>query len=101
MRKHLFSLLAARTLGVGTAQARAPAQEGGRPQASPGQMAARQTERMTQALSLTANQATEVQQILAARDQEMLAMRGQVQSGAATRDQVREQMHIGHAEYDA
>lgn len=64
-------------------------------------MPARQTERMTQAPSLTANQTTEVQQILAARDQEMLAMRGQVQSGAATRNQVREQMHAGHAKYDA
>lgn len=58
MRKYLFPLLAALTLSVGTTQARAPAQEGGRPQASPEQVAARQTERMTQALSLTANQAT-------------------------------------------
>lgn len=31
----------------------------------------------------------------------MLAMRSLVQSGAATRDQVREQMHAGHAKYDA
>ncbi len=101
MKKYLFPMLAALALSVGAAQAQAPAQDGGRSQASPEQMAARQTERMTQALGLSADQTTKVQQILATRDQEMQGMRGQVQSGAVTRDQMREQMQAGRAKYDA
>lgn len=103
MKKFLFPLLAALTLSVGAAQAQtatqAPVQGG--PQGSPDQMAARQTERLTQALGLSADQTTKVQQIVAARDQEMQAMRGQVQSGAVTRDQMRDQMMAGRAKYDA
>ena len=103
MKKYLFPLLAAFALSAGAAQAQAttPAPTQGGPQGSPDQMAARQTERMTQALGLSADQTTKVQAILAARDQEMQGMRGQVQSGAVTREQMRDQMMAGRAKYDA
>lgn len=102
MKKHLFPLLAALALAVGAAQAQTttPPQEGGRSQRSPEQMAARQTERLTQALGLSADQAPRVQQIMAARGQEMQAMRGQMQSGTS-RDQLRDQMQANRAKYDA
>ncbi|MFD1466738.1 hypothetical protein ACFQ48_00765 [Hymenobacter caeli] len=94
MKKFLFPLLAAFALSAGAAQAQAPAQ------GAPGQMAARQTERLTQALGLSADQTTKVQAIMAARDQEMQGMRGQVQSGSVTREQMRDQMMAGRAKYD-
>lgn len=103
MKKYLFPLLAAFTLTVGAAHAQttAPAQDGNGPQRSPEQMAARQAERLTQYLSLSADQATKVQQIMAARGQEMQAMCSQMQGGTATREQMREQMPAGRAKYDA
>lgn len=103
MKKYLFPLLAALTLTVGAARAQTttPMQDGSRPQRSPEQMAARQAERMTQGLGLSADQTTRVQKIMAARGQEMQAMRGQMQSGTVNRDQMREQMQANRAKYDA
>ncbi|MGI4885300.1 MAG: hypothetical protein ACRYFR_10115 [Janthinobacterium lividum] len=100
MKKYLFPLLAAFALTAGAANAQTtPPQDGGRP--SPEQMAARQSERMTKELGLNADQTTKVQQIMAARDQEMQAMRGQMQGGTATREQMRDQMMAGRTKYDA
>ncbi len=99
MKKYLFPLLAAFALTAGVANAQTtPQQGGGRP--SPEQMAARQSERMTKALGLSADQTTKVQQIMTARDQEMQAMRGQMQAGTATREQMRDQMMAGRTKYD-
>lgn len=100
MKKHLFPLLAAFALTASVANAQGiPPQDAGRP--SPEQMAARQSGRMTKELGLNADQATEVQQIMTTRDQEMQAMRGQMQGGTATREQMRDQMMAGRTKYDA
>ncbi|OGX90091.1 hypothetical protein [Hymenobacter coccineus] len=99
MKKYLFPLLAAFALTAGAANAQTtPQNGGGRP--SPEQMAARQSERITKQLGLNADQTTKVQQIMAARDQEMQGMRGQMQGGTATRGQMRDQMVAGRAKYD-
>lgn len=107
MKKFLLPLplLAAFVLTAGTATAQAStamsdggAMQGrGRLQGSPDEMAKRQTERLTQELGLTADQAPKVQQIMLARGQEMQAMRGQ---GDGNRDQMREQMQASRAKYD-
>ncbi|TPG72203.1 Spy/CpxP family protein refolding chaperone [Hymenobacter nivis] len=99
MKKYMFPLLAAFALTIGAASAQTTPPAGGRP--SPEQMAARQSERMTQELGLSADQTNKVQQIMAARDQEMQAMRGQMQGGTATREQMRDQMMAGRTKYDA
>jgi len=111
MKTYLLPLLAAFALTVGTAAAQtttSPAppagpMEGrgyGRTQGTPEEMAARQSQRMTQELSLNADQTTKVKQILLARGQEMQAMRGQARD-ASNRDQMREQMQANRAKYEA
>lgn len=107
MKKFLLPLplLAAFVLTAGTAAAQASTamsdggalQGRGRMQGSPDEMAKRQTERLTQELGLTTDQAPKVQQIMLARGQEMQAMRGQ---GDGDRDQMREQMQASRAKYD-
>jgi protein CpxP len=112
MKKYLLPLFAAFAFTVGTASAQTtPATTtteangmqgrggyGGRMQGSPEEMAKRQTERMTQELGLSADQATKVQQIMVARGREMQAMRGQ---SGGDRDKMREQMQASRTKYDA
>ncbi|MFD2720895.1 DUF4890 domain-containing protein [Hymenobacter monticola] len=112
MKKYLLPLFAAFAFTIGTAAAQttttttteAPGMQGpgrgyGRMQGSPEEMAKRQTERMTQELGLSADQATKVQQIMMARGQEMQSMRGQGQGG--NREAMREQMQASRTKYDA
>jgi protein CpxP len=100
MKKFLLPLLALVLSATAASAQTTPAQAGGRPQRTPEEMAARQTEGLTKQLVLSAEQSTKVQQILLARDQEMLAMRGQMQAGTADRSQLREQMLAGRTKYD-
>jgi protein CpxP len=100
MIKFLLPLLAlALSATAASAQAGSP-QGGGRPQRSPEEMAARQTEGLTKQLGLSADQSAKVQQIMLARDQEMMAMRGQMQAGTGDRKQLREQMMAGRTKYE-
>ncbi len=99
MKKFLLPLLAlALSATVASAQT-TPDQAGGRPQRTPEEMAARQTQGLTQQLGLSADQSAKVQQIMLARDQDMLAMRGQMQAGG-DRKQMRGQMQANRAKYE-
>jgi len=101
MKKFLLPLLAlALSATAASAQAGPPQDGGGHPQRTPEEMAARQTEGLTRQLGLSADQSAKVQPILLARDQEMMAMRGQIMSGTADRSQLRDQMMAGRAKYD-
>ena len=100
MKKLLLPLLAFALSATAASAQTTPDQAGGRPQRTPEEMAARQTQGLTQQLGLSADQAAKVQQILLARDQEMVAMRGQMQAGTADRSQLREQMMAGRTKYD-
>jgi protein CpxP len=100
MKKFLLPLLAFALSTTAAAAQTTPDQAGGRPQRTPEEMAARQTQGLTRQLGLSADQSAKVQQILLARDQEMLAMRGQMQAGTADRRQLREQMMAGRTKYD-
>jgi Spy/CpxP family protein refolding chaperone len=100
MKKFLLPLLALALSATAAAAQTTPDQAGGRPQRTPEEMAARQTQGLTRQLGLSADQSAKVQQILLARDQEMLAMRGQMQAGTADRRQLREQLMAGRAKYD-
>ena len=103
MKKFLLPLLAlALTATAASAQdvqndQMAPMQGQG-PRRSPDEMAAMQTKRLTQELSLTPDQAAKVQQILLTRMQDRQAMRSQMQSG--DRSQMREQMQANRAKYE-
>jgi protein CpxP len=99
MKKFLLPLLAL-ALSATAASAQTPDQTNGRPQFTPEAMAARQTEGLTKELGLSADQVAKVQPILLARSQEMMAMRGQMQSGTADREQMRTQMQASRAKYD-
>lgn len=99
MKKFLLPLLAfAFSATAASAQTGPP--QGGRPQRTPEEMAARQTEGLTKQLGLSADQSAKVQQIMLARDQEMLAVRGQRQAGTGDRKQMRAQMMAGRTKYD-
>ncbi len=100
MKKFLLPLLALALSTTAASAQMAPGQDGGRPQRTPDEMAARQTQGLTKQLALSAEQTAKVQQIMLARDQEMLAMRGQMQAGTADRSQMRDQMMAGRAKYD-
>jgi hypothetical protein len=100
MKKLLFPLLALVLSATAASAQTSPDQAGGRPQRTPEEMAARQTEGLTRQLGLSADQAAKVQQILLARDQEMMAMRGQMQAGTADRQQMRAQMMAGRTKYE-
>jgi protein CpxP len=100
MKKLLLPLLALALSATAASAQTAPDQAGGRPNFTPEAMAARQTEGLTQQLGLSADQAAKVQPILLARSQEMMAMRGQMQSGTADREQMRTQMQASRAKYD-
>jgi protein CpxP len=99
MKKLLLSLLALALSATAASAQTAPTPDGGRPQRSPEEMAARQTQGLTRQLALNADQAAKVQPVLLARDQEMMAMRGQMQAGG-DRSQMREQMQASRAKYD-
>lgn len=99
MKKFLLPLLAL-ALSATAASAQTGPPQGGRPQRTPEEMAARQTEGLTKQLGLSADQAAKVQQIMLARDQEMLAMRGQLQAGTTDRQQLREQLLAGRTKYE-
>jgi Spy/CpxP family protein refolding chaperone len=108
MKKYLLPLFAAFAFTLGTAAAQTTTTEAsgmqvagrgyGRMQGNPEEMAKRQTARMTQELSLNADQSAKVQQIMLARGQEMQAMRGQAGGGG---DKMREQMQASRTKYDA
>jgi Spy/CpxP family protein refolding chaperone len=100
MKKFLLPLLALALSATAASAQAGPGQDGGRPRRTPEEMAARQTEGLTKQLGLSADQAAKVQQIMLARDQEMLAMRGQLQAGSADRQQLRDQMLAGRTKYD-
>jgi len=99
MKKFLLPLLAL-ALSATAASAQTMPDQAGRPRRTPEEMATRQTEGLTRQLGLSADQSAKVQQILLARDQEMLALRGQMQAGTADRKQLREQLLAGRAKYD-
>ena len=100
MKKFLLPLLAlALSATVASAQT-TPAQQGGRAQRTPDEMAARQTQGLAKRLNLTADQSAKVQQIMLARGQEMQAMRGQAQAGTGDRQQMRDQMQANRAKYE-
>ncbi|MBF9236699.1 hypothetical protein I2I05_04765 [Hymenobacter sp. BT683] len=111
MKTYLLPLLAAFALTVGSAAAQTapptPPTAGpmqgrgpGRSQGTPEEMAARQSQRMTQELGLTADQTARIQQILLARTQEIQSMRGQGRD-ASNRDQMRTQMEASRTKYEA
>jgi Spy/CpxP family protein refolding chaperone len=99
MKKFLLPLLAL-ALSATAASAQTTPDQAGHPQRTPEEMAARQTQGLTRQLGLSADQSAKVQQILLARDQEMLAMRSQMQAGTADRQQLRQQMMAGRTKYD-
>jgi protein CpxP len=98
MKKLLLPLLAL-VLSATAVSAQTTPQDGGRPRHTPEEMATRQTEGLTKRLGLNADQSTKVQQIMLDRDKEMMAMRGQMQTGT-DRSQLREQMQANRAKYD-
>lgn len=100
MKKFLLPLLAFALSATAASAQMAPGQDGGRPQRTPEEMASRQTQGLTKQLGLSADQSTKVQQIMLARDQEMMAMRGQMQAGTGDRKQMREQAMAGRVKYD-
>ena len=100
MKKFLLPLLALALSATAASAQTTPDQAGGRPQRTPEEMAARQTQGLTKQLGLSADQSAKVQQIMLARDQEMMAMRGQMQAGTGDRRQMREQMQANRAKYD-
>lgn len=102
MKKFLLPLLALALSASATAASAqtTPDQAGGRPQRTPEEMAARQTQGLTQQLGLSADQSAKVQQIMLARDQEMMTMRSQMQAGTGDRKQMRDQMQANRAKYD-
>ncbi|QKG52191.1 hypothetical protein [Hymenobacter sp. BRD67] len=95
MKKFLLPLLA-----FALSATAAAAQEEGRPQRTPKEMAARQMQGLTKQLGLSADQSAKVQPILLARDQEMMAMRAQMQAGTADRAQLRTQMQANRSKYE-
>ena len=97
MKKFLLPLLAAAISFSAAAQTTLP-QEGGRPRRSPQEMADRQAQHLSKELNLSADQSAKVAQILAARAQDMQAMRGQQPS--TDRQQLRDQMQANRAKYD-
>ena len=99
MKKFLLPLLAFALSATAASAQATPGQDGGRPQRTPEEMAARQTQGLTKQLGLSADQSAKVQPILLARDQEMLALRGQMQVGGDRR-QLRDQLMAGRAKYD-
>lgn len=100
MKKLLLPLLVLALSATAASAQTTPDQAGGRPQRTPEEMAARQTEGLTKQLGLSADQSAKVQQILLARDQEMLSMRGQMQAGTGDRRQMREQLQANRAKYE-
>ncbi len=100
MKNFLLPLLAFALSATAASAQMAPGQDGGRPQRTPEEMAARQTQGLTKQLGLSADQSAKVQPILLARDQEMMNMRGQMQAGTGDRKQLRDQMMASRAKYD-
>ncbi len=94
MKKFLLPLLAAVAISLSAAAQTTPPQEGGRPRRSPQEMAGHQAQRLSKELNLSADQSAKVQQVLAARTQEMQALRT-----SGTRP-TREQMQANRAKYD-
>lgn len=100
MKKFLLPLLAFALSATAASAQMGPGQAGGRPQRTPEEMASRQTEGLTKQLGLSADQSAKVQQIMLARDQEMMAMRGQMKAGTGDRKQMRDQAMAGRVKYD-
>ncbi|RYU82201.1 hypothetical protein [Hymenobacter persicinus] len=107
MKKLLLPLFAAFlfTAATASAQTATPAPPAGRMDhhnnMTPEQRAAKQSQRLTQELGLSAEQTGRVQQIMLARDQEMQTMRGQGKPAPGPREQMGEQMKANRAKYDA
>ncbi|GAB3636403.1 hypothetical protein GCM10027422_19930 [Hymenobacter arcticus] len=100
MKNFLLPLLAFALSATAASAQMSPGQDGGRPQRTPEEMASRQTQGLTKQLGLSADQSAKVQQIMLARDQEMTAMRGQMQAGTGDRKQMRDQAKTGRIKYD-
>ena len=100
MKKFLLPLLALALSATAAAAQTTPDQAGGRPRRTPEEMAARQAQGLAKRLNLSADQSAKVQQIMLARDQEMQAMRGQMQAGTGDRKQLRTQMQANRTKYD-
>ncbi|GAB3838727.1 Spy/CpxP family protein refolding chaperone [Hymenobacter jeollabukensis] len=109
MKKMLF-LLTVATLSFASAQAQTtpPANGGyqgqgrgmGREQRTPEQRADMQTQRLTNQLSLTADQQPKVRAIFLAQANEVDAARAQMTPGSMDRDAMRQKMQEGRARYD-
>jgi Spy/CpxP family protein refolding chaperone len=94
VKKFLLPLLAVVAISFSAAAQTTPPQKGDHPRRSPQEMAQHQAKRLSKELSLTADQSTKVEQIMAARAQEMQALR----ADASTRP-TREQMQANRAKY--
>ncbi|MCC2545463.1 DUF4890 domain-containing protein [Hymenobacter sp. BT175] len=107
MKKNLI-LLAAFLLTGGAATAQTQATQSAndgqgqmeRAGQTPDERAARQTERLSKELGLTADQSTRIRQILLSREQEMQAMRGKREAGT-DRQALGQEMKASRARYDA
>ena len=95
MKKLLLPLFAVVAMSFSAAAQTTPPPAAGRPHRSPQEMASHQTQRLSKALSLNADQSTKVAQILASRAQEMQTLRA---DGSAR--PTREQMQANRAKYD-
>jgi Spy/CpxP family protein refolding chaperone len=94
VKKFLLPLLAVVAISFSAAAQTTPLQKGDHPRRSPQEMAQHQAKRLSKELSLTADQSTKVEQIMAARAQEMQSLR----ADASTRPS-REQMQANRAKY--
>ncbi|MCC3158215.1 hypothetical protein LJ737_13285 [Hymenobacter sp. 15J16-1T3B] len=107
MKKMLF-LLTVATLGFASAQAQTtpPANGGfqgrgmGREQRTPEQRADMQTQRLTNQLTLTAEQQPKVRAIFLAQANEVDAARASMTPGSVDREAMRQKMQEGRARYD-
>jgi Spy/CpxP family protein refolding chaperone len=95
VKKFLLPLLAVVAISFSAAAQTAPSQQGEHPRRSPQEMAAHQAKRLSKELSLSADQSAKVTQIMAARAQEMQALRAD-----ASARPTREQMQATRAKYD-
>lgn len=95
MKKFLLPLLAVVAISFSATAQITPSQQDNHPRRSPQEMAGHQAKRLSKELSLSADQSSKVEQIMATRAQEMQALRAE---GSARPS--REQMKANRAKYD-